>query len=325
MELDQALSKVRKLVEFAEAPIAPGATPEERVHAEREQKMAMARADKLMLDYAIAREQVRADMPAAERLKPEKLTIVLCDVGNPLKSQLAELAWEVCGFTRTKAVVYGLRAKVTKDLREMYEATGSKLPDCYVTIYGFKSDLAYFELIWTTLNLHLASGLFPEWDTSKSDGENAYLLHNAGYNWLAIAGMHPTNPWPQNGEGYMKSGSRVKRTYYKYIGANGLEPMIINASSPVTYRRNYSRAFTYRLRQRFAELRTGRQAGAALVLRSSRQEVNDLYVAENEKAREHSPDELAYNEQAWQRGKEYADSADLQGTRVSEPATKAVS
>lgn len=336
LELNKVLSMVRKLVERSEHPETEPA----------EAKACRERADALMLKYAIEEAAINSGRPEAQRQKPGKMVLDMCELGSPFKDQLMHLATAIAEYTRCDYVMHGFRYKMSKASRDFYAERGGSPGSIKLTVYGFESDLKYFELLWTVLNLHLANGLEVEYDFSKSMELNCYVMHNAGYNWLNIAYAYgwrkqdpedyPTikEPWqlikdtPDFPNGTVQPatmvGSRFKRAYYRHIGRINEARLSIPASSRTVFQINFMRSYVIRVNERLREAANRREVGAELVLASSLQEVKDMLKDENPDVKPAKTQGTKYNAEGWRRGHAHANTADLQGTRVGANDRKAV-
>src|ERR1700685_1362114 len=164
MDLNKALDRVRKLIAKAEGTDNP-------IEAE----IFRAGADKIMIDYAIEEAQVRAAAPVGQRAVPGIIWVEqggVCALSGDLGSMMAIVALYCRCMTRT------------------YDRYSSASRCWETKVYGFESDLRYFELMYTTLRLPMLGALRPRIDPAESFEENCYRLHNAGYNWLEIAEMY---------------------------------------------------------------------------------------------------------------------------------------
>jgi hypothetical protein len=283
MELSQVLKRVRQFVEIAEAPIAEGNTPEQVAAILIEQASARAMADKLMEEYAIQQAELDAHRPAAARSKPGKINVDL--VGD---------------YDILYAIQLLARA-VAKSCRcQMRDYAGQHDGIFFARVYGYESDLRYFEMKYTILRLHMVGALKPSIDPNRSLEDNCYDLHNAGLNWLEIAALYgwrkatyreADDPQPIM---YVKGderksnwtvGSHYKRAYLRAIKARGETKLTIAASATETFRRSAADGYTRRIIQRIrddAESSTGNSS--ALVLRSEsldaffREDNPDLFV-----------------------------------------------
>jgi hypothetical protein len=276
MELNKVLNRVRKLVAAAEAPIAPGASPEEREHTLREQAAARKLADKLMLDYAIQEAQIQSARPAALKAKPEIIEIDLTP-DLELVGWVARLAADIARHCRCQIRTYH---------RLSYETR------CWQSkVYGFESDLRYFEVMYTTLRLHMIGALSAKPDLTQSLEDNAYRLHNAGlnwrdigqaYGWEDIGGRRVKNKDTGEVSTLSKTDGRIKTAYYKACAARGEQPVKIPASGSSTFRYSAAQGYVSRIAQRLRALRENQATGgAAVVLRSQAGDLSDFFKQDN--------------------------------------------
>jgi hypothetical protein len=339
MDLDAVLSKVQKLVNKSEHPETDAV----------EAAALRAKADGLMLKYAIDQAALNSARPEAERAKPESITIEMCEIGSPFEQELSNLAFVISKYTRTKFLMYGYGIRMKARARESLKATGYKFGYVKMKVYGFESDLKYFNLLWTVLNLHLANGLEIDYDFAKSLEYNTYIMHNAGYNWLDIARAfgwakqdpddYPgiKEPWrltvdrPGAAGGPAGTvqpatmvGSRFKRAYYREIGRRGEDRLSIPASGRLNFQLSFMRSYWIRVGQRFDEAARSREPGAAVMLRSAFEEVQRMYDEENPDVKDAKHRTHRHNPEGWKRGHAHANAADIQGTRVGAERRKAV-
>ena len=162
MELSSVLAKVRAAITLAEDPRTP---PEEADNARKF-------ADRLMEKYAI--EEWEALKTGQTGLKPDRVKIDIGEEGDPFLEKMAVLVNVVANHCRCSSV--WMSGSGRKGYRKEY---------CWV--YGYESDLRYFELLFTTLHLHMAGAMMPSPDPALTMAENAYNFRQAGLNWIEIA------------------------------------------------------------------------------------------------------------------------------------------
>lgn len=288
VNLDRTLARVRALIAKAEAEIAPGATDTEREYALKEQQAAREMADALMLRYAIERATVNASLPAAERVKPMKISVEIGAHDSDILGYIAQLATDIAAHCRCKIRAYG---------QYDYQAKA-----WVAKVYGFESDVKYFEYLYTTLRLHMLGVLIPKFDPTLSMEENCYRLHEAGYNWLEMAAMQGWRKFP-NQEGVPghliryynqqldeekpagQVGGMYKRPYYAACKIKGETPKKIAAGATEGFRRGAALGYTDQLRRRLRQVRVAREGqstnGQALMLRSSFEDVEAMYREDN--------------------------------------------
>lgn len=280
MELDQALKRVQQLINKAEAPIHE-TDPVRRAALETEQNAAREMADALMLKYAIEEAQLDASRPSAFRMKPGKILVSLTG-HDELLGYVAQLAQDVGKYCRCQVRSY-----------KQYDYT----ENCWMAaVYGFESDLHYFEIMYTTLRLHMIGALNPKPDPSESIEDNAYRLHNAGLNWFDIAKLHGwVEVTPELGEArYMyynsKTGKRDswpnvigihKNAYQRAIKAKGEQALKVPPSGVATFRRSAAMGYSTRLRGRLRETEAGRDPGTTIILRSRIDDISALFREDN--------------------------------------------
>lgn len=282
--LDKILERVRQLIEKAEHPIAEGATPEERAATINEQAVARRMADALMLKYKIEEMTARGSKPPEMRTQPDKLDIELggwrTEDENEMLPRFSLLAQAVAKHTGCMIRNY------TKASDTMY----------YSTVYGFESDRAYFNILYTTVRLHMVDLLIPKVNKSLTLEDNAYRLHNAGYNWLDMGALYGWKKFTgytdvdepykneQTGEIWTKFqvGGKFKRAYYKACEAHGVKPQKIAAGGTAAYRRSAADGYVDMISRRLREMRGERIiTGAELVLKGGEDDLMEYFKQEN--------------------------------------------
>jgi hypothetical protein len=325
------LRKVRAMVATAEHP---STDPLEAAHARQ-------MADQYMLKFAIDDAALDASRPKAKRSKPETITIELAGNWDDVLYEVAQVASMVANFCRCKIRNYTSYANHT------YTST----------VYGYESDLRYFEMLYTMLRLHMVEILAPSWNESMSLEDNVYRLHSGGFNWMEIAKMrgwtkvanwrYPEikNPYEHKDvEDVLPSntvGGVFKLAYLRACKDRGTRPIQIPAAGSATWRRCATDGYTSRIEQRLRAARTGNKdegTGTGLVLRSESldafyKDMNpDLFPdpepapepePEDPKAKPRKPRRQAaykpppFNPAAYQSGSDHADTADIGGPRVA--------
>lgn len=310
--LDNILSKVRGLVAKAEHPDTP----------EAEAELCRRKADEMMLKYAIDQATLRDSQPVDERAKPAKMEVIIIEAGSPYERRFVELINVIALHCRCQMIVRGVDQDTEVILA--WQRYYKKPMQVTGVIYGFESDLKYFEILYTTLLLHLSNGVDPRFDTSKSDRLNSYDLHNAGFNWGHIAQMAykigHEHGW--NGEkvpaGETYPGKYWKNQYNKEIRSRNEAavrlPAKFTESAREIWRLNFAKSYVGTIQRRLWISQSDRQAGSALVLKSSMDEVNKMLAENHPDTTDMNPDkELAFNETAWRAGDRHAKTADLLG------------
>lgn len=324
IKLDSVLRKVRGLVAKAEHPDTP----------EHEAKTAREMADAMMLKYAIDQAQLRQSQPVAERATPGKIEVDICESGSDYEQMFITLVTVICEHTRTRPLFRCVQMDAST-LRAWRDAYG-KLPTASAVIYGFESDLKYFEILYTTLLLHMSNGIDPGFDTSATDRINAYNLHNAGFNWGDIAKMALKFNHPQGWDGLdcasrgiAYPGKYWKHQYSMEIRSRGEEAVRLPAKFTEDARRiwrmNFAQSYAGTIARRLWMARENRTAGSALVLQSSMEEIIKMMEDENPHTKSMGQGkDVPFNRTAWNAGDRHAKSADLGGSGVTGKAVSAI-
>lgn len=287
--LESVLSKVRKMIERADHPGTP----------EAEAEVCRAKADRMMLDYAITEAEIDATRPAALRVVPETTSIDLCEASHPLSRFYADLVQNIALHCRARVVFYNL----TDAQKTAYGRTN-------VTAVGFPSDLRYLELLFTVTMLHMSGEMEPSPDPAKSFDENVYVLHEAGVSWRRIVHLMLPDVAKYDEPEVRKAGGKCKTAYRRYCARTGETPTTI--VSPVTYQRNFAEGYVSRISTRLYEMRRANgSVGTALALRTADvdSKFDELYP--DLKFMKHK--EHRYDHNARMAGREAGDRADLSG------------
>jgi len=324
MELSSLLTKVRGLVALAEHP----ATPAGEAASARES------ADRLMLKYAVDEATLDATRPRAERGKPDVIEVDLAGYSGEVSGWVASLA---------KIVAQHCRCRIRSYTRYDSESR------CWMgKVYGFTSDLRYFEVLYTTLRLHMLGVLAPGVRAEESFGANVLRLHDAGYNYLEIAQQYG---WRKSGtieragklqerwvlrseEGELREektnwqlGSLFRGTYLRALKAAGRtdERTYIAAGGARTYRNSAAQGYVTRIRERLGRSASA-QPGAEVVLAGRMDDLDSFFRSENPDLYQEAPEQpasrqgrsraykpLPFSEAAYRAGSRHADSADLGG------------
>jgi hypothetical protein len=282
MELNKVLDRVRKLTALAEHEGTGVA----------EAQLAREQADKLMLDYAISQAMINDAKPADQRAKPGHIDFEMGTSG--FSSYISQLAGMVARHCRC----------IVKNFSHYNSDTRSYMS----TAYGFEGDLAYFEVMYTTLRLHMVGALRPGFEADRSLEENCWALHEAGYNWLEIAELDGWKKVNRNNLGIeaydrtadikvpyyhratdvyapaTKVGSHYKRAYYRACAAKGEEPTKISSSASHYFREDAVSGYLTRMRGRLDEARRAAESqttGSGLVLAGQADRLEDFYREEN--------------------------------------------
>lgn len=306
MELSKTLERIRSLIAKAEAQEAAG-TPE----ALNEANALRAKADELMQRYAVKEWQLLKEAP--QSTKPQRIRVDIGEADSPFLSEAATLVNVVARFCKCSSI--WVISSGWKGRNDEY---------CYV--YGYESDLRYFELLFTALYLHMSGTIFPKPDLTKTVGENAYELHNAGLNWFDIAqayGWEATDSRPgearymyrhrETGEraSWGKTVGRIKSAYTAEVKRRGEEALRIPPSGADTFRRNAAQGYLHRINQRLQMIAGKRGSGAEVVLADKSQNIAAMMSENHPDSRPTARRNVRYNADAYRRGVDLADTASL--------------
>jgi hypothetical protein len=302
MELSSVLRKVRALIERAEHPETPAP----------EAAQCRATADKLMEKYAV--EEWEALKSGKTGLKPDKIKIDIGEEGDPFLEKMAVLVNVVANHTRCSSV--WMSGSGRKGYRKEY---------CWV--YGYESDLRYFELLYTTLHLHMAGALLPAPDAALTMGENAYNFRQAGMNWIETAlawgyyevarldgearNMYKNRETGDKRYTWHQSVGKIKKAALAEYAARGETPPRIPPSAALNFRYNAINGYIARIGQRLREARAQRGVGTEIVLRDRSQNIAAA-IAEDFPLMSHSKrTDTRFNAEAYARGTRHANTASL--------------
>lgn len=321
--LDRVLSKVRGLIAKAESLGLDNP----------EGKACQERADAMMEQYAIDQAKLRESVPVVEQVKPGHMDMDICPAGSPYEAPITSLVVAVAKHCRCQVIFS--RANMNRDLVEELKAIYATEFNVIARVFGYQSDLKYFEILFTVLHLHMAGGYDPKVNWSASDEDNAYVLHSAGLNWRAIArAFGPSHPMGWDGVIRKDDGGHLGRAgaywhacYRRAVRARGEQeiklPKFSDGSAKlIEYRYNFAESYASTVNRRLTEIRNSRQSGGELVLASSAEKIRDMI---NEMFPERGTIDYgakpAFNPNAWAAGNKRGLEADLNAnTRVSNPA-----
>lgn len=223
IDKNDRLKKIQALLNQAEST---GFTPEAQAFREK--------AESLMVTWQIEQWELDQVKPTGSREKPTHKRVHICGENNLLKEELLDLFGSIVMHCRCRAVYYGLREK-----RAMLSAE----------VIGFASDIAYLEMLYTSLHVQMSNNLQPQPDPTFSLAENVALLKEAGMKWADIyttLGRHLYDPVTG------KKDMTLFNAYKKLCKEEGREHV---GSNPTNYQRNFSAAFASTVSQRLVEIR----------------------------------------------------------------------
>lgn len=301
MELAKTLNLVRKLVAKAESTDSP-----------HEAEALQAQADKLMEKYAIEEWQLAQSAPKS--FKPTRIKVDIGKADSEFLTETAMLCNTVADFCNCSSV--------------WMEKSGWGDREEYCYVYGYESDLRYFELLFTTLYLHMSGAIFPKPDVLKSVGENAYALRNAGLNWIEIAKAYgwrevprwdgePKNVYVNDNDptgkrvGWSVAVGQYERAYRKVVKAKGESIVRIPPNGARTFRYNAAHGYLSRISQRLRMVKSQRGTGTEIMLRDKSQNIAALVMDSHPLMGIAKSRGVKYNAEAYSRGTQHANTAAL--------------
>jgi hypothetical protein len=305
--VDKVLERIRGLITKAESLEELGDEA-----SLNEAQACRERADSMMQKYAVEEWQTMRAAPAAS--KPTRIKIDIGEEGNEFLSDMATLVNIVAKFCKCSSIWMAGSAYKAGDRQE------------YCWVYGYESDLKYFEMLFTNLFLHMGGAIFPKPDPLKTLGQNAYELHNAGLNWYDIARAYgwyqvppeahePVDMYVNRETGeratWARSVGRYKSAYTKEIADRGEKFLRIPANGSKGFRANAASGYLSRIRQRLDEVAGKRGSGTELVLADKEKNIDDKLMADFPGMTMARTKKTTYNETAYRRGAAHANTANL--------------
>ena len=316
MELASVLDKIRGLIAKAES-LEVSKDP----HAAQEAMACRERADMMMQKYAVEEWQIMAKAPVAA--KPTRIKIEIGDADNPFLTEMATLVNIISNFCKCSSVwMVGSGFKVSDKITG--ESSYSTQEYCWV--YGYESDLRYFELLYTSLFLHMSGAIFPKPDPLLSLELNVYELHNAGLNWFDIAkayGWYQVPPLPHEPpamyvnretgarQNWTKTIGVLKKAYQREIAKRGEQFLRIPPNGSLTYRRNAAQGYLARIGQRLREIAGQRGSGTEIVLADKSQNIAAAIADAFPNSRAVASKQAKFNATAYAKGTRHANTASL--------------
>lgn len=204
-----------------------------------------AGADRLMTAYTIESWELEFAKPVGEREKPEFREFEYGFLMPGYSREAAEINGALCDmfyslarFCRVKIGWYGTRKS---------------------KVVGFKADLDYLDLLFTTARLHLAGNLEPKLIAAFDEYENFVIMKEAGMKWERIWQLlHPDTPFNRS------HCQKLLRRYGEECKAAGKPQM---KGDPRIYQRSFVDGFVDRLKVRLYGMEESRDTmGHELVL-----------------------------------------------------------
>lgn len=254
-----------------------------------------AKADDLMLAYAIQEHEVEMAKPKNERKPPTMRQVNIVDAASPVRDQMLQLISAIASHSRCRIVFYGSRNKTGQ--------VSAKL-------VGFPSDIDYVEMLFTSLRVQMSSCIDPKPDPNMTEIENIVMLKEAGVKWERIWNLlFPEEPWNPK--------CNLFSRYRSYCKEHGREP---HNTAPITYIRNFADGYVQKITRRLFEIREAQQTvttGKDLVLYDRKKEVEDLFRQTFPKLGVVRYGKSKFDISAQNKGRTAAANADLGQNRVA--------
>jgi hypothetical protein len=145
-----------------------------------------------------------------------------------------------------------------------YNATNKTVP-----AYGLESDISFLEMLFTDLYIQMADKIKPQYDPSKSLGENVYRAKEAGMKYKDICHwigrpelIKKVRRWDDRREKYViktEIDGILIREMKKYASANGLT--VHKSINLDGYIQDFCDAFGWAVKTKLREMRTGEVRG----------------------------------------------------------------
>lgn len=295
---DKILARVRLLLDRAEHPNTP----------EAEAELCFQRANILMTKHAIDEAMLRSTQTKAERQSPTRSDIKLgegrlADFWPALRTILGGCA----DANRVRAVI-------------SYGAT----PNC--ALFGFAEDVAWVEMLYTSIYFSFISQVNPKWDLKKGYDENVYNFKVAGYKWEdvnRIAMEHGEDDGRNivEEERYNFTEHRYEvvqvrgkkfgalfRAYKRHAKKIG-DDNVVATTNFDEYRRQFADAFSTRIMQRFYTMQSEsekvtKEMGAELVLVDRMEDIDEMMFGAFPHLRPPTEEEIAERNRRWREQEE---------------------
>lgn len=294
MAEDKILERVRNLLARAEHPNTPAP----------EAELCQQQADKLMFKHAIDEAFLRATQSEKERKTPVKKEFQMVSEGTmEFWPEMRTVLGEVAYANRCRAVV-------------------SNYAGGTITLVGFADDVAWTEMLFTSIYFSFVRQINPKWDSSLGYDANVYNFKVAGYKWadinnLAVRNGEETAEIMREGRYYSRETMRYEdglvgtgkisgkmisayKRHAKKIDDNNL----VSSQNHDAYRRQFTSAFCNEIARRLRRLAAEQEKeadsipGAALALVDSRKVVNEEFFNLFPQFRPETDEEIAAREEA---------------------------
>lgn len=299
------MRRIRAMLDRADHPNTP---PEEAATAR-------AMVEKMMLKHRIEEEEAlqRGDVKAADALTVQDVFMDVCPWDSKYADTYLSIFGSVIFHVGARAVLHGTR--VSED--------GTRIKQCRV--FGYESDLAFAEMLFTSARLYFAARMEPRPDPTASDADNVYVMRSAGMERIRIAEVMG---WGTTGS----ATAKVTRLYKRACEDRSEEPLLTGrGNSVVDYRTEYANSFRDELSMRLFTARNGVDAdGAGIVLHNRLERVEEVlyeaypYLRPQANATEHkhrkatrAPRWTAADQKRWERRQSAAGQAGRSSGRAA--------
>lgn len=286
MAEEKILELVRNLLARAEHPNTPAP----------EAELAQKQADKLMFKHAIEEAFLRASQSEKERKTPVQKEFKLVSEGTmEFWPEMRTVLGEVAMANRCRAVV-------------AHYAGGD------ITLVGFAEDVAWTEMLFTSIYFSFVRQINPKWDLKTSYDANVYNFKVAGYKWKEINAISRSNGgpdhekyeedwWTGKPKGTGKIGGAMISAYKRHAKVLG-DTNLVSTQSHESYRRQFTNSFCSHINRRLRDMADEHEKdvdstpGAALALVDSKQAVDDHFFDLFPQFRPASAEEIERQRQA---------------------------
>lgn len=209
---ENVLRKVQALLERAEHT---GTNDAERAAC-------FAKADELMVKYAIDQALLDQGRTAAQRSEPVVANI------HVVPENVARTIWTGHQWGMLRALAPLARCRIVE------------LDRSEARVVGYRSDVEYLQMMFVGAQMTFVQKLLPAWDPQRTEDENVKILKEAGWKWERIARAGGFD-WPD--------GGALIRAYRRQCRREGVEPTP-HTQRHDAYRRSFADGFLVRLSER---------------------------------------------------------------------------
>lgn len=135
-------------------------------------------------------------------------------------------------------------------MRTVFLTTGCKVQQRWngVEVVGYRRDLELAELLWFNIQTDYITKLFPSWNGTLTKDRNIFILKSAGYSWMDIVLMSPSDAGLNK-----NSGSYMRNAFKRGAASLGIES-VAHSRTPAKYRATFSESYASRICQRLREM-----------------------------------------------------------------------